>query len=236
MNVYHTFFSDSANLYCDNGGFDTRTALYACVENGDTKGLPSVLEQYLKLLRAHINNDFDYGQISVLYVFAQLQLVAIYAGVPVRNCHSIQEAYYKGMDLAKTVDSLLLLLSNQCYDFAVLIKEIKSSNKFSPDVKACCDYIREHLYTRIRLADVASAVHMSPGYISKKFQAETGTSINQYIRQEKIREAKMLLNTKMTILDVAVNLAFASQSHFSDYFKKETGMTPLQYKKLHDEL
>lgn len=228
---YNTYFSADANEYCENGGFDTRDALFNCILQGNIEGLPSILDAYNLLLKALIKSDLDYAHDVILFVFAQLQVVAIFAGIPAKTCYVMQSVYFQAMDLATDIDSMLLLIANQCHDFTQMVHDMKSAKQYSSLVKSCLDYIRANLYERITIADIAEAVHHSPSHISNKFKAETGISLNHCIRQEKIREAKLLLKTNISLADVATSLGFASQSHFSDSFKKETGITPMQYKK-----
>ena len=60
---------------------------------------------------------------------------------------------------------------------------------------------------------------------------EMGTSLNQYIQQEKLNLAKTLLDTEqMTITDIAELLHFCSQSYFTTAFTKQFGISPSQYR------
>ena len=59
-----------------------------------------------------------------------------------------------------------------------------------------------------------------------------GLTISEYIINAKIEEAKTLLKeTDYNVLDIAVLLNFANSSHFSNSFKKITGMAPSDYRK-----
>ena len=68
-------------------------------------------------------------------------------------------------------------------------------------------------------------------YFSHKFKQETGMSVADYIRREKVRHARLLLSgTKMSIQEISDDLAFSSRSYFSSTFQKETGMSPSEYR------
>ena len=60
-----------------------------------------------------------------------------------------------------------------------------------------------------------------------------GKSVNNYIRQKKTEEAKLLLSgTRMSISEISDELSF-SRSYFFSSFQKETGMSPTKYRQLY---
>jgi YesN/AraC family two-component response regulator len=68
----------------------------------------------------------------------------------------------------------------------------------------------------------------------RKLKAVSGWSVNNLIREIRIREAKKLLkNPEMNISEIAYQLGFSDPLYFSKYFKKEVGVAPLQYRKDH---
>lgn len=231
MGIYDTFFHKEANDYCSNGGFETRSVLYSCIENGDLAGIEDALNGYMRLLRELVGKDAAYAKQVVLYVFAQLQLVAMRGGIPDMHCHAVQEAYYRAMDLAETAEEVLSLLHEQSAEFARLVAETKKENAYSELTRNCCLYIREHLYDDLSVPVIAEALCFSPGYLSHKFKEETGKPIQQFVRTERIAEAKLLLRANYPSTEIAAMLDFSSQSHFSEIFRRETGMTPTQFRK-----
>ena len=61
-----------------------------------------------------------------------------------------------------------------------------------------------------------------------------GKSVNNYIRQKKTEEAKLLLSgTHMSISEISDELSFSSRSFFFSSFQKETGMSPTKYRQLY---
>jgi signal transduction histidine kinase/DNA-binding response OmpR family regulator len=66
----------------------------------------------------------------------------------------------------------------------------------------------------------------------RKLKAVTGWSVNNLIREIKIREATRLLkDSEMNISEIAYNLGFSDPLYFSKYFKKEMGVAPQQFRK-----
>jgi len=92
------------------------------------------------------------------------------------------------------------------------------------------EYIRVHLASDLGLAEMAGQVNLSPHYFSMLFKHAVGVSPYHYVLQERIREAQRLLAVGgMSISELALNLGFSDQSHFSRAFRRMTGTTPKRY-------
>jgi AraC family transcriptional regulator len=91
------------------------------------------------------------------------------------------------------------------------------------------DYIVAHLAEDISLEAIASVVSMSQYHFARLFKQATGFSPYQYALKCRVDRAKeLLLQGKLSITDVALEVGFSSQSHFTQSFKKMLGMTPKQ--------
>ncbi|MDF5722910.1 MAG: AraC family transcriptional regulator [Rhizonema sp. PD37] len=91
------------------------------------------------------------------------------------------------------------------------------------------DYIHTHLDQDLSLVQIAEVINISPTYFASLFKRATGNSPHQYVIQQRVERAKMLLSkTDLTISDIALQVGFSSQSHLTQQFKRFTGMTPKQ--------
>ncbi|GEM_PF-3934449 len=95
-------------------------------------------------------------------------------------------------------------------------------------------YIREHLTGKLALSDIARAVDLSEGYISKLFRQEEGISIGHYLIRERIVYAcEQLLSTRKNVSEIAYAAGFESISHFNRTFKAHTQSSPKRYRAIH---
>lgn len=79
--------------------------------------------------------------------------------------------------------------------------------------------------------DVYKMAKYSPAMANKYFKEYTGLTVNEYLRQIKLNYAKSaLLKTNYTSLIISMQIGFDSLSYFNKIFKKETGLTPQQYR------
>lgn len=93
------------------------------------------------------------------------------------------------------------------------------------------DYVASNLDKDLRLADLAALSGTSPHYFAELFRQSTGTSPHRFVLGRRIDRAKELLrNQTLSVLDVAVQTGFTSQSHFTKVFRRIAGSTPSRYR------
>ena len=95
-------------------------------------------------------------------------------------------------------------------------------------------FLKENIYARLSVADVCRNLNYNKSYLFKQFKKATGKSVLAYFTLLKIEKAKRLLReTSLSVAQISEKLAFDTPNYFSKSFKKHTGFTPLQYKKIH---
>mgnify|MGYP003305285498 CR=1 FL=1 len=150
----------------------------------------------------------------------------------------------KFFDLDESFKLIYNLKQNKDSSFAVLSEVFKiidiclgsdsSGIKHSPSkVQTVIKYINENLQNELSIDEIAAACYMSKYHMCRKFKDETGTTIGNYIKQQRIYLAKKLLSdSSVRISSVALEAGFSDTSHFTKVFSTEVGLTPSQYKKL----
>ncbi|MDD3338335.1 MAG: response regulator [Lachnospiraceae bacterium] len=98
-------------------------------------------------------------------------------------------------------------------------------------VEECVAYIKEHYQESCSVGEVAKAIGTSPSYLSRIFREFTGSTIIHTIHEKKLEKAKeYLTETDMKIYEIADALSFENVTYFSRFFKKNTGVSPKDYK------
>ena len=99
------------------------------------------------------------------------------------------------------------------------------------DLAKAIRFIRDHATEPIEVKDVLREVAISRRRLERGFQKVLGRSPLAEIRRQRIESAKRLLaETDLTILEVAVASGFGSPTYFADVFKRETGLSPRKYR------
>ncbi len=94
-------------------------------------------------------------------------------------------------------------------------------------------YIREHLADNFGMEELAEIVHLNPQYMMRIFKKHQGISILAYLTNERINFAKELLEkTDYPIYQVADMVGYPNYNYFSRLFKKQTEVTPQEYRSM----
>ena len=116
-------------------------------------------------------------------------------------------------------------------DFTKHMAELPKQNVYSLQTIEAMNYVRRHYTDDINVESVADALRINRSYLSKLFKKNTGISLGEFIRKERIKAAANMLEfSDYSASEIAEYLHFSSQSHFIQCFKKEIGCTPAQYR------
>ena len=97
-------------------------------------------------------------------------------------------------------------------------------------VRKMQDYISEHIYEDISIADLAKAAAFSPWYARRLFIKHLGMTPAVYIRRLKLtKSALRLRDENCQILDVAMDMGFGSVDGYQRAFRREYGCNPKEY-------
>ena len=92
-------------------------------------------------------------------------------------------------------------------------------------------YIEQYYMMDLDLDKVASICGYSPSYFSRSFRKYFGINFVQYLQQVRLDNAKQLLkSSSLTVAEISEKTGFQSLSYFSTIFKRETGLSPNQYR------
>lgn len=93
------------------------------------------------------------------------------------------------------------------------------------------DYLEAHYAEPITLSDLSAQVYITPYHLARLFTKQVGIPPHKYLENVRIRHAEHLLNSGMSIAEVAFATGFSGQSHFTRTFKRFIGTTPGEYLK-----
>ncbi len=92
-------------------------------------------------------------------------------------------------------------------------------------------FVEEHLGERFTLHDLAREVQVSSFYFVRIFKQRTGLTPHQYVMSRRVARARRLLEEgELPIAAIAAETGFASQSHLTELFRREVGVTPRAYR------
>ncbi|HAA16486.1 MAG TPA: AraC family transcriptional regulator [Cytophagales bacterium] len=87
------------------------------------------------------------------------------------------------------------------------------------------------IQTQFKAKDYAEVLHLNPSYFSTVIKSKTGSSVSQWISDKTLNQAKaLLLHSSASIKEIGFQLGFSETAHFSNFFKKHTGITPTAFR------
>ena len=98
-------------------------------------------------------------------------------------------------------------------------------------IQSMLSFIHENYMNPIQLCEIAQAANVSEGECCRCFREMVRESPGQYLLRYRVTQAMELLNgSEKSVTEVAAETGFSDASHFIQYFRKKTGMTPKEYR------
>jgi AraC family transcriptional regulator len=159
--------------------------------------------------------------------------------------HLIAPANFRGVELSRVARKLYqeFCRMDQVSPFAIegLMLEILA------EVSRCADVyfdrkaprwlaqVREllhaHFQESLSLAEIAATANVHPAYLARAFRKHYRCTIGDYVRQRRVEFAcDQLVSSDSPLIEIALAAGFCAQSHFNEFFKRETGLTPREYR------
>lgn len=211
---------------------------YGLIAAGDLEGLKKDLERTRKatstrrgvLSKDNLNNE----KYHAIIMTALVSRFCIEHGMDIAISYTLSDIFIRKIDAASTPEAVRAIADEVRIEYCTRMRDLSKKQVVSRYVVLAIDYIRMHVQEPITVEQVAHELSVNSSYLSKLFKQEMGKSISEYIRDSKIEIAEhMLRHLDDTSLQIANYLGFSSQSHFIQVFRKQTGMTPEEYRKKH---
>lgn len=144
-----------------------------------------------------------------------------YVKVPFQVLHTDRITDYAVVP--SKVQSMRVAAATQVYD------HYASSGDQS--IAVALQYIKTHYHEELTLEKVASIVYLNPVYFSQLFKQKTGTGFKDYVTHLRLeRSMELLKASELKITEISERVGYPDVRHFSQIFRKKTGLTPSEYR------
>ncbi len=178
------------------------------------------------------------GRISgtmVLEIF-QMLIKLFYKGIQVFNITDFREFSQENLIPQKqffySISGAFTYLGDI---FQLLLKrcmEEKEDQSTRP-VRNAQAYVEEHYMEPVTLEEIARHVGLNETYLSSVFKKQTGKSLIDFLTHVRVQHAKeLLINHHKSVNEIAEEVGFNDAKYFTKRFKKYTGLSPNEYRKL----
>ena len=227
------FHAQAGTSYVDGSKYPTRRGMLLCAKPGQIRhsdfpvrcsyirippGCDDDVEKLLRLLPdcTYLTDEGDIEGLMALFA----RLSACYIGAASGLINDLR-GHYLLMEILYRVSRLCL---GERGDIAgVPVGRI---------TREAYEYINENYRGDCSLRAIAAAVQISPNHLHVVFTRETGMTPFAYVLKKRIAHAqRLILAGEMSMLEIALETGFCSQSHFNKAFRDALGVTPVQYRK-----
>lgn len=224
--------TQSHNTKSIHNTLELEQRLLSCVEHGKTEELKTLFQQPSEGRPGIMAADAIRQQKNLfICTITLVTRAAIKGGLDVETAFTLSDMYIQKAELITRYEKLTTLNAQMVLDFTTRVQQVKCGIHHSELVRKARDYILTHIDEPITTAALAREVGLNRTYLCTHFAEETSMTVNQFITQTKIEEAKRLMDiTKKSIAEIAESLGFSSQSYFQKVFRKHCGITPGEYR------
>lgn len=179
---------------------------------------------HLRVENSELNNSLM--QIDDTMSFADYdELATLFYKMSAHDDDGIADSLFLHSCAERILYTLIKLSKNRVPHMASASTHIKTLS----DVKK---YINNNYSEKLSLNILSEKAALSPVYFHKLFTEYYGITPSDYVLKIRISAAKQLLITKDdSLARIAADCGFSSQSYFNCSFKKQTGLSPLKYRK-----
>lgn len=139
-----------------------------------------------------------------------------------------RDSYIRDMLINQTLAELLSFIMQESWH-----PENKKKSGKSETIAQVKHYIEEHYFEKITLDKLADKYYINKFYLTRLFRNRYATTINEYLSEVRINEAKRLLRfTDLSIEEIGEKIGIADSNYLSRLFSKIEGVSPSEYRKL----
>lgn len=213
-----------------------------CIKTGDSKLMSEIVADLnSSTIPTHHLDRADYMR-SLKDSYIKVCMFACYSAIdsnaPFYKTLDLADELIRRMEKLESAIDIFELMKETLLDF-VRVVEVSRLQSHSKPIRLVLDFIHEHFSEKITLEMLAELTGLSTFYLSTLIKKETGLMLMDNINSIRVEESKKLLHDENnSIIDVAQQVGFAYQNHYSTVFKKFTGLSPTEYiksKKTHAE-
>lgn len=211
--------------------------MYEYIQNGDLEGFINFTQTQMPTSNLTFDevsqNEIKKEEYSIASMITLFSRAAINGGVNPYDAYDISDMLLQKLSEKQTKDNFDKV-SHECIRlFFDAVKRARNIAGSSAHIEKCKYYISKNLRKPFTISDIAEYVGLSANYLGNLFRKYETCTLKQYIIRERLNAAKnMLKYSDYTISAISHAFCFQSQSHFGALFKKETGMTPAEFRKI----
>lgn len=217
---------DNSRKYVDSESSERRILNF--LDAGDLVGIFKELQSIRSQISAEEHISYD----NIMFIYHQLM------GATIKHLRENHLGTGRMIMGRGNVYSILAAmdtldeLEEYLYDFyCEIVQSLDRSTHETNYAQRIMEYLKQHYREEIVFEDMAKQIGISYSYMRKLVYEQTGSSMIDFVNQLRIEQAKeLLLDSGLTIKQIAAEVGYANVQSFNRFFRKYEGMPPSGYK------
>ncbi|MDO5415686.1 MAG: AraC family transcriptional regulator [Lachnospiraceae bacterium] len=234
--INEAYFSDSyifndANI--PNNSMEIEKRMLPLIEQGAVNELREYLSKALTPnLGIMAKDNLRQTKNTFIVTITLASRAAIRGGMAPFHAYRLSDTYIQQMEKLSDIPAIGKLTYHALIDFTQKTHDnglpLKHAAK---DMNQVILYVHDHLNEPLTVESIAAALGYNRSYLSRRFKQELGFDLRAFILRCKLETSRYLLTySHRSLSEISIYLCFSSQSHFQNSFKKQFGLTPMQYR------
>lgn len=227
--VVHIEDISARGVYEDDYPIELERDAFAALARGDVTIVREKVNVFCDWMVRHDPEDLDSMRLKALEIVLRSEHDAFTAG-SVNYAFDYRKDYLLQVNALTNAQEIRNWFLDNMTSIAAAIHN-RGEEEDESTVSRACKYIQENFRKELSLDEVSKEVNVSPYYFSKLFKEEVGENFIDYLTAMRINNAKELLRRPvLSIREAGLQSGYADPNYFSRIFKKQTGMTPREYR------
>ncbi len=244
----HSIITESAGSYEDAVVFSPDTLSFDSCDTAQVQLIQPIKQGRMRFPRCLTPQHPAFGALQsafmdILHTFRRAQQKEAFQSETFQEKISWEQPIHNELpgDLSAVTDDL----TSQLYikaSLLFLLATLSEHRLFTPteadydkrveDIKAVLTYIKDNYREKIYISDLAAQISLNEQYFCRFFKKAIGRTPMEYINEYRIKQTRRLLEeSDLPITDICLECGYNNLGNFLREFRKQTGTTPLQYRK-----
>lgn len=213
---------------------ELESQLFDAIRLGDEEQVSRTLYPLLGEMMKHSRNPLNFEVMLIRFVNNLIQLEQL-IGVEVLLTEDNYALYHRLLDIRNPEEIERILVKEVIQPMVAAMKE-KTTRQFRSLSDQIANIVRTEYDQDLSLELIGERLHYSPNYLSSIFKKEFGMTFSEYVMGYRLQMAKKwLVETEMTIKEIAERLQYQNPQNFIRSFRKKEHVTPGAYRALRQD-
>lgn len=206
-------------------------ALQEAIRWGDKAQAMTLMNELLGSIFFASGNSLERISFRVMEIISLLSRAAVRGGANQEEVLAKSLLCQKEIRHYSSLEGISVWLAKVLHSYMEMVF-VSMDKEYDPTIAKALRYIHANYSSHLSLDEVADSAGLSPNYFSNLFNTRMGISFSSYVNKVRIEQAQhLLLDTSISLIEIASLVGFEEQSYFSKVFKEITKLTPGKYRK-----